>query len=322
MDRSKLSLKWLEVFQAVARSGSVQAAARRLDISISTVSHHLTCLEDAVGVALIDHRKRPMRLTAEGTILLARVNESLLLLRKGMSEVWSKDPAALIRSLRLAVIEDLDSEITPALAARLSAALPACELSFLSRPSHDILTLLQSEEIDLGIASAAEFRVLRLTEAPLLRDPYVLVAPQGSDDHAGDYLGCRVDLPFLRYSRKQLMGRRIEAQLRRQRIDLASRLEFESTPAILALIAEGRAWTITTALNVASSDRFHHRIKMLPLPGAGFVRRLSIFRAEDLPVGLFEALNTSLRPLLQDRIIAPMVAAHPWLADEFRLLTG
>ena len=322
MERSKLSLKWLEVFQAVARSGSVQAAARRLDISISTVSHHLTCLEHAVGVALIDHRKRPMKLTPEGDILLARVDDSLLLLRKGMSEVWSKDPATLIRSLRIAMIEDLDTEVTPALAAGLSATLPACALSFLSRPSHDILTLLQSDEIDLGIASAAEFRVMRLTEAPLLRDPYVLIAPKGREDRAGEYLGGRVDLPFLRYSKKQLMGRRIEAQLRRQRLDLTSRLEFESTPAILALIAEGQAWTITTALNVASSDRCHDRLSIMPLPGAGFVRRLSIFRAEDLPVPLFETLDRILRPLLRDRIIAPMVAVHPWLADEFRLLTG
>ncbi|WP_306047207.1 LysR family transcriptional regulator [Nioella sp. MMSF_3534] len=320
MERSKLSLKWLEVFQAVARSGSVQAAARRLEISISTVSHHLACLEDAVGVALIDHGKRPMKLTQEGDILLARVDDSLMLLRKGISEVWSKDPAALIRSLRIAMIEDLDTEVTPALAASLSAALPACSFSFLSRPSHDILTLLQSDEIDLGIASAAEFRVMRLTEAPLLRDPYVLVVPKGRKDSAGEYLGARVDLPFLRYSRKQLMGRRIEAQLRRQRIDLPSRLEFESTPAILSLIAEGEAWTVTTALNVASSDRHHDRIAIMPLPGPGFARRLSIFRAEDLPQSLFETLDRTLRPLLQDRIIAPMVAAHPWLADEFRIL--
>ncbi|MGI3186986.1 LysR family transcriptional regulator [Nioella aestuarii] len=322
MERSKLSLKWLEVFQAVARSGSVQAAARRLDISISTVSHHLTCLEEAVGVALIDHRKRPMKLTPEGDVLLARVDDSLLLLRKGMSEVWSNDPAALIRSLRIALIEDLDTEVTPALAASLSSALPACEFSFLSRPSHDILTLLQSDEIDLGIASAAEFRVMRLTEAPLLRDPYVLVVPRDQKQSAGDYVGGRVDLPFLRYSKKQLMGRRIEVQLKRLRLDLPSRLEFESTPAIMSLIAEGKAWTITTALNVASADRYHDQIAIIPLPGAGFVRRLSIFRAEDLPVSLFETLDKSLRPLLQDRIIAPMVAAHPWLADDFRLLTA
>lgn len=321
MERSKLSLTWLEVFQAVARSGSVQGAARRLGISISTVSHHLTCLETAVGVAPIDHRKRPMALTPEGDILLARVDASLSLLRKGLSEVWSNDPAALIRSLRIAVIEDLDTEVTPAVAASLSAALPACALSFLSRPSHDILTLLQSDDIDLGIASAAEFRLLGLSEAPLLRDPYVLVVPRDQRASAGDYVGGRVDLPFLRYSRKQHMGRRIEAQLKRLRLDAPSRLEFESTPAILALIAGRTAWTITTALNVASADRYHDQIAILPLPGAGFVRRLSIFRADTLPVSLFETVEHSLRPLLQDRMIAPMTAAHPRLTDQFRLLT-
>jgi DNA-binding transcriptional LysR family regulator len=320
MERTKLSLKWLEVFQAVARSGSIQEAARRLNISISTVSHHLTCLEQEVGVMLVDHRKRPMKPTPEGEVLLRRVDDSLGLLRKGMAEIWSKDPSALFRVLKVALVEDLDTEVTPALAALLSRDLKSCDLSFLSRPSHDILTLLQSEEIDIGIASAAEFRGTRLIEAPLLRDPYVLIAPSERRDAAGIYLNGTVDLPFLRYSKKQLMGRRIEAQLRRLRLDIPSHLEFESTPAILSLVAAGKAWTITTALNFACTDRYHDRIEALPFPDAGFVRQLSVFRPEEFPESLFEHFDQAVRQLVQTRIVEPTVALVPWLDGEFRLL--
>lgn len=322
MERTKLSLKWLEVFQAVARGGSVQDAARRLNISISTVSHHLTCLEQAVGVTLVDHHKRPMKPTAEGEVLLRRVDDSLNLLRKGMAEVWSKDPSALFRVLKVALIEDLDIEVTPALAALLSRDLHSCDLSFLSRPSHDILTLLQSEEIDIGIASAAEFKGTRLIEVPLLRDPYVLITPSNRRDGPEHYLDGTVDLPFLRYSKRQLMGRRVEAQLRRLRLDIPSHLEFESTPAILSLVADGRAWTITTALNLASSDRFHDRIEALPFPDAGFVRQLSIFRPEEFPESLFRLFDEAVRQLVQTRIVAPTVQHVPWLDGEFRLLEG
>ncbi|WP_167853538.1 LysR family transcriptional regulator [Roseovarius aestuariivivens] len=322
MTRSTLSLKGLEVFQAVACGGSLQEAARRLGLSISTVSHHLGGLEKAVGVALIDHRRRPLRLTSEGETLLARVDESLGLLRKGMAEVVSKEPGTLVRALRLALIEDLDAQVTPALAARLSRDLRSCDLSFRSRPSHDILTLLQTEEIDIGIASAAEFRATRLDERPLLRDPYVLVAPRGQEGTPDAFLRGASRLPLLRYSRKQLMGRRIEAQLRRLRLDIPARLEFESTPAILSMVAEGQAWTITTALNVASAGALVPRLRVLPFPDAGFVRPLSVFHAEAVPhrvVSLFEA---TVRPLLRDRVIAPTVAQVPWLAPDFRLLTG
>lgn len=320
MDRTKLSLKWLEAFQAVARSGSVQDAAARLGLSISTVSHHLTCLEKAVGTPLIDHNKRPMTLTPGGETLLRRVDESLHLLRKGVSEVWSDDPSTLVRRLSIATIEDLDLEVTPFLAQGLAEKLRSCALSFLSRPSHDIITLLQSDDVDIGIASAAEFSAPRLVEAPLLRDPYVLIAPRARSDPPEAYLKGETGLAFLRYSKKQLMGRRIETQLRRLRKDAPARLEFESTPPILSLIAEGGAWTITTALNFACAYRHHDHIRAMPFPDAGFARRLSLFRREDLPDSLMGLVEEALRPLIAARIIGPALAKEPWLDGGFRLL--
>ncbi len=320
LERMKFSLKWLEVFQAIGRSGSMQEAARLLNISVSTASHHLTCLEQMVGVSLVDHAKRPMRLTPEGETLLRRVDESLNLLRRGVTEVWSKDPGALVRTLRIAATEDLDTHVMPELARHLVKALPSCGLSFLSRPSHDILTLLQSDDIDIGIASTAEYRVTRLGEVPLLRDPYVLVVPPERGDEPADYLHGRTELPFLRYSKRQLMGRRIEAQLRRLRLDIPSPLEFESTAAILRMVADGYGWTITTALNLQFIGGAAMRLNIMRFPDAGFVRQLSAFQAETLPAPVFEVFDGIVRQLMQDMVIDPAVARCPWLEGEFRLL--
>ena len=48
-----LTLKGLEVFQAVAKLGSIQAVAEETGLSISTVSHHLKALENGLGVSLV-----------------------------------------------------------------------------------------------------------------------------------------------------------------------------------------------------------------------------------------------------------------------------
>jgi DNA-binding transcriptional LysR family regulator len=320
VERTKLSLNWLEAFRAIARTGSVKTAAASLDLSVSTVSHHLGCLEQALGVALIDHGRRPMALTPAGETLLRRVDESLLLLDKGISEVRSSDPATLVRRLAIASIEDLDVEVTPLLARGLAEALPSCALSFLSRSSHDIVRLLQAEEADLGIASTAEFAEPGLVEAPLLQDPYVLVVPRGRTDGPGAYLDGLTGLAFLRYSKKQLVGRRVETQLRRLRKDIPSSLDFESTQPILSLIAEGQAWTITTALNFASAYRQHDRIRAMPFPEAGFVRRLSLFRREGLPQSLMTCVAEAVRPLVETRIVAPALEREPWLAGGLTLL--
>ncbi len=320
LERFKFSLKWLEVFQAIARSGSVRDAAKQLGISISTVSHHLTCLEREVGAALIDHQRRPMRLTAAGETLLQRVDEATGALHTGLAEIWSKDPAALIRNLKIALVEDFDTQVQPKLAAQFSNELPACQLSFLSRPSHEILSMLENGDIDIGVSWAPEFQPAQVTEVPLLRDPFVLVAPPGRTERAADYLNEAVGLPFLRYSKRQLIGRRIEAQLRRLRLDLPSRLVFENTSAILTMVAAGRAWSITTALNAISTRFALEQVEVMALPDAGFVRQLSIVHASELSPGIVELFDANIRPLVQDHVVVPTVKQVPWLKNDFRLL--
>lgn len=56
----------LAVFVAVSDAGSLSAAGRRLKISTSVVSHHLSRLEDKLGVTLFFRSTRSISLTPEG----------------------------------------------------------------------------------------------------------------------------------------------------------------------------------------------------------------------------------------------------------------
>lgn len=320
MDRTKLSLKWLEVFQHTAREGSVQRTGQALGLSNSTVSHHISSLEKAVGTDLFDHRRRPLVLTTSGQILLRRVDESMNSLRLGLTEILSEDLSALLRVLRISTIEDFDPEVTPRLAQLLLGDLPSTDLSFQSAPSHEILGQLQSDETDIGIASFDEVLAGPLMQRPLLRDPFVIAAPRDCTHSAQDYLSNNTDLPFLRYSKRQIIGRRIEAQLRRLRLDIPRRIELESTAAALSLVAKGQAWTITTALNCASLLQFMGELRVMPMPDGAFARQLSVFGREDLPAGLLDLVETHLRALIDDHVIKPMITVEPKLKDQLRLL--
>lgn len=61
----------LAVFVAVADAGSLSAAGRRLKLSTSVVSHHLSRLEAKRGVTLFFRSTRSMSLTPEGHAALA-----------------------------------------------------------------------------------------------------------------------------------------------------------------------------------------------------------------------------------------------------------
>ena len=321
MKKSKLSLKWLDAFLLTARSGAVQDAAQEAGLSISTVSHHLRSLEDALGVALFDHTRRPMPLTPAGAVFHRHVDEAMRLLRKAEVEVQS-GALTETRDLSLGLIEDFDSEIGPELARSLAAGMPKCRFRHLTRPSHELLALLRQQDLDIAIATTPQFDPDDLLQMPLLRDPFVLAVPAGATEPPDDYLAGRSALPLLRYSANQIMASQIEQQLRRLRIALPGQFEFESNQSLMNMVAEGNGWAITTPLNYIRAHRFQRQVTLMPFPGKGFARYISVFSTELGPDAAITSVTGTMRRLIAEQAIAPTVERMPWLDGQFRLLSG
>lgn len=321
MPHSQLSLKWLLVFRSVAQGGSVDAASKQLGLSSSTVSHHLAKLEAHLGTALLDHKRRPMELTVRGVTYLRYVEEALGLLDMAKQQVTVSVPHGL-HHLRFAMIEDFESEVGPDVTRMMAKILPSCQFTHLTRVSHEILSLLQQGELDLGIATKPQFALPDAEEYPILRDPFVLAVPAGASQIGQDYVTGLSPLPFLRYTETQIMGGLIAAQLRRLRLHLDHHFELDSTSAIMGLIAQNGGWAITTPSNFMRSKRFQSQIKLLPFPGKEFARTISVFSIQPQPDELAKSVATAMRALLATHAIAPIVSEYPWLASSFRLLAA
>src|ERR1700682_5235235 len=72
-----LDVTRLHVIDAVARHGSVTAAARELHYSQPSVTHHLARLEAETGAQLLQRVGRGIRLTLAGQLLADRAAEIL-----------------------------------------------------------------------------------------------------------------------------------------------------------------------------------------------------------------------------------------------------
>ncbi|RNC65440.1 MAG: LysR family transcriptional regulator [Desulfuromonadales bacterium] len=70
-----MNLKQLEVFLAVAESGSFSRGAEATFITQSTVSQHIAALEQELGVRLLDRTSRGALLTEGGKILLEQARQ-------------------------------------------------------------------------------------------------------------------------------------------------------------------------------------------------------------------------------------------------------
>jgi DNA-binding transcriptional LysR family regulator len=314
-----ISLRALEVFEVVARTGSVARSAEELGLSLPAVSQQLRNLETSVGRPLLDHSRRPMALTAAGQTFQKRTTELMRLLRQALTEA-SVLELSHVGQLRLGVIDDFDNHVTPELTIALAGALTNCDFRLHTRPSHELCEMAAAGTLDVAVAASPEGGIGGLVEYPLLSDPFLLIVPRGFVlDRAHPALSL-TSLPFLRYDRNQMIGRQIEARLRRLRLELPNRFELGSNPAINALVANGGGWAVTTALSYMRSERFHDRIDVHPLPFAAFSRTISLFSSANWIPGAAAELAGTVRRLLSGGFVGPTRERFPWIADQVQVL--
>ena len=317
--RKETSLKGLELFQLVAQKGSLQAVAQESGLSISTISHHLKNLEDSIGVELFNHNRRPLVLTPTGKAFLRNIDGALLAIRKAKAEA-SAGNLSEASLLRLATIEDFDSDILPDLAVFLSSHMPKCDFSFRSGDSHLIIEMLRNRQLDLGVTTSPTERTNDLNETLLLRDPFVVALPLDQEHQIDDILKGSSTLPLIRYAPDQIVGRQIAGQLKRVGYAFPSRFKCSNNQTQLAMVAAGAGWAITTPLLYARAKRFHGQLRLQPFPGKSFSRKLAVYSTPDCSTNVHDLVSAKLRRLIDLKVVRPFLKDVPWLAESFALL--
>lgn len=321
MISNSVTLRGLEVFAELSRAGSMQEAARNLGLSAPAASQQLKNLEAALGQRLVDHNRRPLELSRGGRAYLAHVTAALVHLRQGAAELSLID-LRTVRSLRLGIIDDFDSDVTPRLTVALASVLAPAELALTTEPSLRILEDVAARRIDLGVAARPLDLPDGVAEAPLLRDAFVLAVPRGYLHGAPTSIDALSALPFLRYGKSQLLARQISAHLARLRLVPQGRIELDSNPAIFGLIASGAGWAISTPLSFLRARRFHDQVDLYPLPFAGFSRTISLFYPSDWMTEIAGVIAESLRGILRAQIVERGRVALPWIGEGLAILPG
>ncbi len=315
-----VSLKAIAMFEVLSQSGSIAATARRTGQSQPAVSQQLQKLELSLGTRLINHDTRPMTLTSAGRVFLTRAQESLRQLRLAQTEIETLDLRHLT-SLRIGIIEDFDSEITPALVSTLSQNLSNCHFKQISGPSHEMASKLDDRSLDILVAAASDDSAEKWKEFPLLRDPFILATPRNVGFDPADPLAALREIPFLRQDQDMLIGRQIEAQLSRLRITLPNRFEIGSIQSLMGLVANGFGWTITTPLSYLRAQRFQAEIAVHPLPFPKFSRQISLFTRADWADKVPGDIAETLRDLLRQTVVAEGLEKMPWLKGAYEVVS-
>jgi DNA-binding transcriptional LysR family regulator len=145
-----LDVTRLRVLVAVARYGSVTAAARALNYAQPSVSHHLARLEAETGTKLIQRAGRGIRLTDAGRLLAERGAEVIGRLDAAENELAAYTGLRAGR-LRLAAFPSALGTIVPAAAAMLRGLQHSVDLRLTEAEPPEALRMLRAGYVDVAL---------------------------------------------------------------------------------------------------------------------------------------------------------------------------
>ncbi|MBN0039858.1 LysR family transcriptional regulator [Cellulosimicrobium cellulans] len=274
-----MDLTRLRVLAAVAREGSVTAAARSLHYAQPSVSHHLARLEAEVGAPLLERHGRGVRLTAAGRLLAARAEEILGRVGAARDELDALVSLSAGR-VRLAAFPSALATLVPDVVARLARDHPGLGVGLVEAEPPEALDALRRGAVDVALVfehdrSPADVEGLRAV--PVLAEELFLV--RAADDGAGtggagparatasDRL---VDLAPLADAAWIAGCERCRADLvgRCERAGFTPRVAFETDDyvAVQSLVAAGVGVSLLPALALRAHR--HPRVDAHALPGA------------------------------------------------------
>ncbi len=182
---ARLDLSQLRAFHAVARFGGFSAAASRLHLTQSAVSHAVGKLERSAKVRLLDRRGRKVVPTPEGEILREACEQVFATLEAAEEELQRERNRAEGR-IRLGATVEFGTSVLMRHIRPFLETNPGIEMDFVL--SHDLLTPLLRDDVDLAIDCVAHPHP-DLERTPLFREAYMVAC-------APDYLAAhRIEEP-------------------------------------------------------------------------------------------------------------------------------
>jgi DNA-binding transcriptional LysR family regulator len=271
-----LDVTRLRVLVAVARHGSVTAAARALNYAQPSISHHIARLEAETGTQLLERVGRGIRLTDAGRLLAERAEEIIGRLDAAEAELAAHVGLREGR-VRLAAFPSALGTLVPAAAARLAAETPGLEFMLTEAEPPEALRMLRAGYVDVAVV----FRHYQadLDPAPpdpadegtrgrlLLDEPVHLVTAATAEPGAS---AAAADLTAYARSRWIAGCERCRDHLIRQceAAGFTPKISFTTDDylAVQALVAAGLG--VTTLPDLCLRAARHPGVATAPLPGA------------------------------------------------------
>jgi DNA-binding transcriptional LysR family regulator len=241
-----------ETLIAVARTGSVGAAARQRHITSSAVSQQIRRLEAHFGIKLLERAGRGVRLTATGEAALPVVRE-----------LWSGAESAFAQlaelggrpatTLRVAASDYLGKGLLAPVLRDLLDEDPPVRFEIVTTHSRAGVRLVVAGDVDLAVVTGQE-PPRGLEDRHLFDQPFVWVGPRRAGERAPLTERLRRE-PVLRLAAESRGRAVLEQYLADERVRPVSTIDVPSVSLLLSYVSGGLGIGLVPALALAEAPK-------------------------------------------------------------------
>lgn len=254
-------LRHIHYFLAVAEYRGFTRAAEALHVSQPALSQQIKQLEASLGARLFDRSGRQIRLTDAGEAYLVYARQALQALKAGSRAIREVDDLRS-GSLKVGVTPTFTAYFIGPLLASFYARYPGIALQLQEMSQESIESLLERDELDVGIAFS-DVHSADIEAQPLLTETLALVV--GSQHPLAGQKAvelCRLnDEKFVLLSGEFATREQIDRYSRRASLHLPVIMEVNSISAVLEMV---RRTPLATLLPAAIASQ-HKEIVAIAL---------------------------------------------------------
>src|SRR5215467_12743385 len=243
----------LETLLAVARTGSVGAAARQRHITSSAVSQQIRKIESHFGIKLFERAGRGVRLTATGEAALPVVRELWIGAESAFGQL-AELAGHPTTTLRVAASDYLGKGLLAPVLRDLLDAEPPVRFEIVTTHSREGVRLVASGDVDLAVVTGQD-TPRGLESRHLFDQPFVWVGPRHK---RGDRTPLTERLrrePILRLATESRGRAVLEQYLADARVRPVSTIDVPSVSLLLSYVSGGLGIGLVPALALSEARK-------------------------------------------------------------------
>ena len=173
-----MNIQQFQYILALAETRHFERAAESCHITQSTLSTMISRFEEELGIQVFDRKKKPIEISIEGEAVLAQIKK----IKKeidSLNALTQEIKGEVKGGLSVSVIPTIAPYILPLVLRSFSQKFPKLELSVREQTTEEIIRLVKSRQLDIGIVSTP-LNEKELVEHHLYDEPFVFFTEIGS----------------------------------------------------------------------------------------------------------------------------------------------